>query len=137
MSYSVEYSGAIEADFAALNDDDFNLVNEIFDLLETNKALQDEVALCRHQRIAPRFNAAPLVAWVQAGFEMGYLKIWASDGHLLSVRVVYGVDHRLPRPRLVILGVMPRSEDYLLDSPYGLRLKRDYEDHHLPAIRAA
>lgn len=137
MSYSVEYSSSIEEDFDALNDDDFNLVNEIFDLLESSVAVQEEVALCRHRRMNPRFDAAQLVAWVQAGFDMGYLKIWAADGNLLNVRVVYGVDHRLPRPRLVVLGVMPRSEDYQLDTPYGLRIQRDYENHHLPTIRRA
>lgn len=139
MIYYPDCSDSFNADLDALGDADAALMLELTDLIWDNDEVRDMLAQDRARRLPhPRFDTEPLVQWNQAGYNISRVKLWSADGQLLGARLLYATDHSALRPRIVLLGVMPRNddrdEDYQLDTPYGERLKRDYEDCCVPLI---
>jgi hypothetical protein len=86
----------------------------------------------------PRFDAAPIVSWIDAGYNLYRIKLWDRDGALVGARLLYAVDHSAVNARVVLMGVMPRNdaadEDYDLESDYGQRIRGDYETLGIPPI---
>ena len=139
MAYQLEFADGVGDDVQDLDDREFALVEAILDLVEGNEEVQDRVARYRFRCLDPRFDTCPLTEWTQRGYEVGRIKMWHDrpDGDLAGVRIIYAVDHRTSR--IVVLGYMPhndqRDENYRTDTPYGQRLKRDYDNCGVPRLR--
>lgn len=114
-----------------------DVIEAIFDLLETNRDLRLAFARLRFQRInPPRLDIAPLQWALAAGLNISYAKVWADDGQLLNLRVIFAVDESAHCRRLLILGLMPRGDDYDKQSVFGQRIVRDYDRFRFPRGQA-
>jgi hypothetical protein len=52
--------------------------------------------------------------------------MWREDGALVPFRLIFAVQHE-PGPKLCMLGLMPREDDYDESSDFGQRVRSQYE----------
>lgn len=126
------WSPSLEDDLNALYDISTPhglLVDEFFDLLEDDYSVRYALTLAEFSRIPrPRLETGPVVSAIRAGLNICRVKIWDEDGSLVAYRILYAVHHKLPNPKILILGLMPRSDDYDNTSDFGQRVRRDYDN---------
>lgn len=108
----------------------------LFDLLEESESVRGALADGRFRQIKdPRFDASA-VEWSRRwGYNLYYLKMWRTDGALLPVRLIYAVNHQPAQQAIWILGLMPRGDEYDEHSEFANRIRRDYDDNHIPRWR--
>ena len=132
-------SDDLDSDFASFDgpDEHLQIIEAIFDQLQEDRAFRVAMAGAGFRRIeSPRLDSAYVQAAVQQGLNILYLKFWADDGELINHRIIYAVDERPQSRRIVILGLMPREDNYEQDSDFGRRVLAAYRKRHLPAGRA-
>ena len=126
---------AVAADLEELNDDDYMLVEEFFDLIETNDRVCEALSCSRFVRLErPQFDTEPIQSALREGYNLSRAKIFDPAGRPLGCRVIYGVDHAPDNRRICILGVMKRDDDYDCSSPFGLRIRAAYDARGLPRL---
>jgi hypothetical protein len=135
MIYDVDYATeSLEEDLDSLSDDEFALHDALTGVIEENSLVRERLSEMSFRYIPhPRFDTGPIIEWVKIYHNMSRIKPWMSDGRLSMYRMIYALDHH--DPRIVILGVMPRADEYSTTSAYGLRLKHDYEQLDVPLLR--
>jgi hypothetical protein len=130
---------SVDNDLEGLDLPDKALMVELIDLIWESDDVRSRLAEGDYRRLpSPRFDAAPVVSWINAGYNIYRIKLWSTDGTLVGARLLYSVDHRALSARVVLMGIMPRNEavdeDYDLASDYGKRIKDDYEILGIPPI---
>lgn len=135
MIYDVDYATAsVDEDLDSLSEDEFALHDALIGLIEENSIVRARLSEMRFQHIPdPRFDTCHIIEWVKIYHNMSRIKPWTADGQLSMYRMIYALDHQ--DCRVVILGVMPRNDNYSTKSTYGLRLKHDYEQLRVPLLR--
>lgn len=137
MIYSLVWAqDSLEQDFDELTDEEFALVEALFDLLESNPELVASLASGDfHHLEDPHFNTQFITAYCRQGFQVARIKLYdEADSHPLNVRIMYAVDERSTSRRVLILGVLSRSVAYTLGDPHGERLMHDYEAFGFPRV---
>ncbi len=131
INYRIRWSEHLQGDLDAVYATEEAIgiyVDELFELLEESASLREALSRGTFQQIAkPRFDAAPVQAAVDDGFNIYYLKMWHEDGNLLPYRLIYAVHHHQACPMICILGLMPREDDYEQTSDFGKRVRSDYD----------
>ncbi|WP_293998534.1 hypothetical protein [Sphaerotilus sp.] len=133
MIYDAESADAVEDDLDGLSEDEVALYLALIDTIWDSEQVRQRLSESQFQHIPhPSFDTMAIGAWVAISFNICRIKPRTIEGALSQHRMIYGVDHR--DPRIVLLGIMPRSDGYSTTSSFGQRLRQDYAGHHIPFI---
>lgn len=138
INYEATWSPQLKGDLEALyeeNELEAALIDEFFDLVESNEAVRRALADRDFRHLdPPRFDSEPIQNALRAGLNLSRVKIWTGDGQLLTHRLIYAIHHGPIRPRIRFLGLMPRQDDYDPQSDFGQRVRKDYVDSGIGSV---
>lgn len=135
MPYDVQWAAGLDDDLAGLDDDSFNAWKAVIDAIFDSHSVRDLLTIERGYQVAePRFDCQHVAALCARNFNIARLKLFPPAGPPLPHRLLYALDHRHPRPAVVLLGLMPRWENYDQLQPTVQRCLRDYDALGIPQL---
>lgn len=138
INYEATWSPHVRSDLDALYEEnplEAALIDEFFDLVESNELVRRALAEGNHRRYQPpRFDSDPIQNAIRVGLNISRVKIWTLDGQLLTHRLIFAIHHGPIRPRIRFLGLMPRQDDYDPNSDFGRRVREDYSNSGIGSL---
>lgn len=138
INYRLEWCDALESDFQALAETDaaaYATLDVILEQLENDAELRRRFAQGTYYRgRPPRLDIAGVDNWVKNQFNIQRLKYRRADNQVAPFRLIYAVDHTSGCERIVLLGLMPRGDNYDIYSNFGRRVAADYQQLGVPRL---